>query len=351
MSSIKYVGMDVHQAMTAIAVVDQKGRILQRTVIRTESEVLGGFFVGLGRGQVEVAFEEGCQSAWLYDLILPLVSRVVVANARKLGKGNKTDKVDALKLARKLRAGEIAEVYHGDHGTRDLKQVARCYQTLVADSVSTMARIRSIFRSVGVATGNEPLFAVGRREEWLLKLTGVGNAYRAARLFEQLDSEKVLRKQAKAEMVKVAKKHPDMALMKLLPGFGDVIAAEFIAIVDTPFRFRSKRNLWAYASLAVVQHESDEYYERDGRLQRKRKRTRTLGLNKNGNRRLKRILKTAAITSYWRDPMKPYFDQLIAKGMTKEIALVVLARKIGAIALAVWKSRTPFDPSLITPNQ
>src|SRR5688572_11153069 len=101
MKSIKYVGMDVHQAMTAIAVIDGNGSIVQRTLIRTETGALREFFSGLGRGQVEVVFEEGCQAAWLYDLLAPLVSRVVVANARKLGKGNKTDKVDALKLARK----------------------------------------------------------------------------------------------------------------------------------------------------------------------------------------------------------------------------------------------------------
>jgi hypothetical protein len=51
-------------------------------------------------------FEEGTWATWLYDLIKPHVTEVVVCNPRRtalLKEGNKTDKIDARKLAELLR--------------------------------------------------------------------------------------------------------------------------------------------------------------------------------------------------------------------------------------------------------
>jgi hypothetical protein len=47
---------------------------------------------------------------------------VIVYNPRKnrlLRDGNKSDRIDARKLAQLLRAGLLSPVYHGEHGTRD----------------------------------------------------------------------------------------------------------------------------------------------------------------------------------------------------------------------------------------
>ena len=53
-----------------------------------------------------MTFEEGTWAAWLYDLLNPHVDNLVVCNPRKnalLKDGNKSDKIDARKLAELLR--------------------------------------------------------------------------------------------------------------------------------------------------------------------------------------------------------------------------------------------------------
>jgi hypothetical protein len=48
------------------------------------------------RGAIHVTFEEGTQAQWLYDLLVPVVDRVLVCDRRgKSREGNKGDQVDA----------------------------------------------------------------------------------------------------------------------------------------------------------------------------------------------------------------------------------------------------------------
>ena len=61
--------------------------------------------------------------------------------------------------------------------------------------------------------------------------------------------------------------------------------------MQTPWRFRTKRNLWAYAGLAVVTKTSAEYEFVEGRPLRRRRAPLTRGLNRNYNRVLKDVLK------------------------------------------------------------
>jgi transposase len=132
-----------------------------------------------------------------------------------------------------------------------------------------------------------------------------------------------------------------------VPGLGPVRTAHLIAILDTPHRFRTKRNLWAYAGLAVTQHESGQYEVVGGEVRRVRERVRTRGLNKNGNRRVKQLFKGAAAVACWRGAMKGWYEERVAGGMRQELAKVSLARKIAAVALAVWKSGETFDEKRI----
>jgi hypothetical protein len=71
------------------------------------------------RGELHVTWEEGTWAAWLYDLLKPHVHQVLVCDPRRnalLKEGNKSDKVDARKLADLLRTGMLRPVYHGENG-------------------------------------------------------------------------------------------------------------------------------------------------------------------------------------------------------------------------------------------
>lgn len=92
-------------------------------------------------GDLHVTFEEGTWAGWLYDLLKPRVTKVVVCNPRKnalLIEGTTSGKIDARKLADLLRGGFLLPVYHGENGIRTLTELARTYLTVVNDLTRVM---------------------------------------------------------------------------------------------------------------------------------------------------------------------------------------------------------------------
>ncbi len=95
-----------------------RGKVVLECTFRTERGALLDFVGGL-RGTLQVAFEEGTQSAWLYEQLRGRVAQVIASDPRKnalLKSGSKNDRIDARKLSELLRAGLLTAVYHGEHG-------------------------------------------------------------------------------------------------------------------------------------------------------------------------------------------------------------------------------------------
>src|SRR5262244_4439418 len=83
---------------------------------------------------------------------------------------------------------------------------------------------------------------------------GRSNRFRAQGLLTELETIKKLRKEARVELIKQSKKHPDYKLLIKTPGFGPLRVAQLLAWVGTPHRFRTKRQFWPYCGLAVITH-------------------------------------------------------------------------------------------------
>jgi len=77
-----YIGMDVHKATIAIAALDASGKLVAQSIIETSTQTVRDFLHSV-RGEVHVTFEEGNHAAWLYDIVEPLVKRVVVCNPKQ----------------------------------------------------------------------------------------------------------------------------------------------------------------------------------------------------------------------------------------------------------------------------
>ena len=121
MNSVKYIGMDVHKEAICIAVLNSSGKLVMECTIETKAITILDFLKGL-RGSLHVTFEEGTWAAWRYDLLKPHVDKLVVCNPRKnalLKDGNKSDRIDARKLAEMLRGNQLKPVYHGEIGRAD----------------------------------------------------------------------------------------------------------------------------------------------------------------------------------------------------------------------------------------
>ena len=342
----KYIGMDVHQAMTVVVVLDADGKMILETMVATEAAAVIRMVQSLS-GPVRVTFEEGTQAAWLYEVVRHFVTEVIVCDPRRnklLEDGSKADKVDARKLAELLRAGLLRSVYHGHEATRRLKEFVRGYETLSIDTQRTMARIKAIYRGRGIPTAGRGVYQFQQRERWVELLTEPGARQRARWMYEQLDQLQPLRRKVKQAMLAESREHQAVSLLRTIPQLGPIRSALIVATVDTPHRFRTKRQFWSYVGLAVVTHMSSEYEMNAGRVVRRRKPIATRGLNQNCNRRLKEVFVSAATGASRQEPYKTFLERLKHNGMRTEMARLTLARKIAAVVLIVWKKGVAFDP-------
>src|SRR5215472_14090872 len=143
----KYMGMDVHQATTVVAVIDAEGKIVLETIVPTAAGAIRRLIESIS-GPLHVTLEETTQAEWLHDLLEGFVAEVVVCDPRRnklLAEGSKGDKADARKLAELLRTGMVRSVWHGRQTTRSLKEMVRSYETFAADTRRTMLRIKALY--------------------------------------------------------------------------------------------------------------------------------------------------------------------------------------------------------------
>ena len=96
-----------------------------------------------------------------------------------LKEGNKSDKIDARKLADLLRTGMLRPVYHGEHGLRTLRELGRSYRTISQDLNRVMNRIKALYRGWSIPCAGTQVYAPRYRDEWLQKIEHAGVRRRA----------------------------------------------------------------------------------------------------------------------------------------------------------------------------
>jgi transposase len=294
-----------------------------------------------------VTFEEGTHSAWLYDLLSRRVEKLVVCNPRKnalLQSGNKGDAIDARKLADLLRAGLLSPVYHGETSALEVQQLARSYLMLTEDTTRAMGRLKAVFRGQAISCTGRKLYGPKHRGEYLAALGACALRRRAERLYQQLDALQQLRRDARHDLIVECRKHAEAKWLQTVPFLGPLRAAVLIGRVQTPHRFRTKRQFWTYCGLALETRDSAEYRVIEGQLERKKRPAQVRGLNWNYNHELKNVFKGAAnAASTGHGVFREFYLGLLKKGMRPEMARLTLARKIAAIALKIWKKGESFD--------
>lgn len=353
MDSLRYIGLDVHRDTISAAVLDSDGKLVMKSVLPTRAASILDFLGGL-RGTLHVTFEEGIHSAWLYDLLQRRVARVVVCDPRKsklLKSGNKGDLIDAHKLAELLRNNSVSPVYHGELSALEVLHRTRSYAMLTEDTTRIMNRLKAVFRSQAISCPGKSIFRPDRRAAYLVQLPMPALRQRAELLYQELDVLHLLRLQAKREMLAECRKHPAMKWLRSVPFLGQVRTAVLISRVQTPHRFRTKRQFWSYCGLALETYDSAQYQVVHGQVQRKSRPVQVRGLNWNHNHDLKGVFKSAATMAAHREGVfREFYSSLLAKGMRPEMARLTLARKIAAITLKIWKEGETFNAEQVKPQ-
>jgi len=174
---------------------------------------------------------------------------------------------------------------------------------------------------------------------------------RAEFYYQQFDALRSLRQDVRRALLAEAQKHDAWKLLRTIPFIGPIRAALLIALIQTPHRFRTKRQLWTFSGFGIETYSSAEHRYVQGELQRAKKPASVRGLNRNHNHDLKNLFKSAATVAAAKPgPFQEFYERLLAKGMRPEMARLTLARKMAAITLTIWKKGARFDVQHLKPQ-
>jgi transposase len=192
-----------------------------------------------------------------------------------------------------------------------------------------MNRVKALYRSWGIPCSGQQVYAPRHRAEWLQKIGEAGVRRRAEFFYQHLDALRGLRQAVRRDLLAESRKQSATKILCQIPSIGPIRTALLIALMQTPQRFRTKRQLWTYSGLAIETHDSAQYRYVAGKVQRSKKPQQIRGLNRNHNHDMKAIFKGAAtMASSQEGAFHDFYQGLLSKGMEPAMARLTLARKI-----------------------
>jgi transposase len=332
-----YAGLDISDKDTAIHVVDGLGKTVWRGKRPSEPEALA---TALRRHAPElegVGLETGPLAPWLYHSLKELGLPVLCLDARHARTAtalqrNKTDAHDAETLAQLVRTGWYREARVKGWAAHLIRRLVGARAQMVGISLELSNQIRSTLKTFGLRAsgGAGRVFeakvraALEERPEVAGVIEPLLAAWRAVR-----DQIAVLDKR----LIKAAKEDATCRLLMTCPGVGVVVAASYAAAVEAPANFPRSRSVGAYLGLTPRRHQSGSV-------------DRTAGISKRGDRLLRAYLFEAAAALLIRvqrgSALKAWGTSLVERLGFKR-ATVAVARKIGVVLHAMWKTATPFQ--------
>lgn len=339
----RYIGLDAHATSCTFGVISERGKHLKSAVVETNGQALVEFLKTVP-GRKHLCLEEGTQSTWLYEILAPHVQEIVVTHLSRETPGRKDDETDAFARAEDLRIGSVTPVYKPSSRMGQLRAQVDVHLRLTGDLVRTKNRLKALYRSRGVATVGPQVYTLKHRDDYQGKLP---KDYQPAALlmYAQLDAVHRIRLDAEKQLIAVSHTHAISKVLETCPGIGPIRAAQLIATIVTPQRFRGARQLWSYCGLGIVMRSSSDWTKTAAGWQRVEVRQ-TRGLNRNHNRRMKTVFKGAATTVISNPPQPMYgsYLRLLEQGTKPPLAKLTLARRIAATMLSMWKSKETYDP-------
>ena len=341
----RYIGLDVHAQSCTLVVLSGTGKQLKHEVVETNGAALKQALRAIP-GPKRICLEEGTQSAWLYELLRSEADDVVVTMPAKRA-GLKDDERDAAALAESLRSGtNLRRVYKGVGPYSELRAAVKSYGMLRGDVRRTKNRLKAIYRSRGLQPPGGQAFHEEKHEAWVAKLPKE-HRLSAEVLLAELETLEKLWGQAEERLHEASTRHRIVKLLATAPAIGPIRAAQIVATVVTPERFRTKRQFWAYCGLAIVTRSSADWVrDRTGRWVRAQTQQ-TMGLNRNRCGTLKEVFKGAAhqvAMQMKSHPLHADYQRLLERGLKPNLAMVTMARRISAAVLAMWKHEEAYDP-------
>ena len=293
MSNVRFIGLDVHAETIAVAVAEPNGEVRSVGVIPNRPESIRKLVKKLGPPeQLRVCYEAGPTGYVVYWQLTALeVACQVVAPTLvpvKAGDRVKTDRRDALKLARSYRAGDLTAVWVPDAEHEALRDLVRAREAAKKDQLRARHRLGKFLLRQG-RRPSTPMAAWTQRHLTWVKTVHFAHAAQEATLLDYLHevehvADRIARlEHAIDEAVKAAPERLRAVIdaLQALRGIALVSAATIMSEVGELSRFTKPRQLMGYSGDVASEDSSGP-------------RTRRGGITKAGNAHLRRIVVEAA---------------------------------------------------------
>lgn len=334
----KYAGLDVSLEETAVALVDETGRIVREAKVASEIEAIDVWLRAQGVELARLGLEAGPLSSWLYAGLKERGWPVVCIETRRLRAVTrampvKSDRKDAEAIAQVMRTGWYREVHVKSVASQKLRMLLRHRKILQAKRQDLENELRGTLKAFGLKLGTvtqrgfaERVLQLVAGEAWLEYLARPMLAARAALIdsFEELQ----------AMMLKIVKADAVCQRLMTVPGIGAVNALAFKTAVDDPARFRHSADVGPHFGLTPRRYESGE--------------TQRIGpISKCGDAMVRSLLFEAAMILLHRvkasSSLKRWARALAKKAGVRKAA-IALARRLAIVMHRMWIDGTDFMP-------
>ena len=208
-------------------------------------------------------------SVWdIYDVVAPLVSKTVVANAhqvRQIAEARvKTDKEDIRRLLTLLIADIVPEVWVPPQPVRELRSLISFRWRLTKQLTMSKNRLHSVVQRFNLQPPKGGLLAAQNRSWWEAQEFSELTAFQVARDLEivaQLEAHKAALDQKLAELSNTEPWAADIVFLLQIPGFGIIFSMVVLAAIGDIARFAHSKKLVGYAGLGAGVHVSGEKYQ------------------------------------------------------------------------------------------
>ncbi len=298
---------------------------------------------------IDLVVMEACgPSGWINDLCHELHLKTLVCSTndeawRWQNVKRKTDRDDALKLARLAMMQQLSAVHVPLPETREHRMLVKYRKSLDQRRNRVKNSIRSLFANHGIEIDRgAKAWHTGRA--WIDSHRKPLGQCTATELWKgeldielaQLDSLGQQLKEVEERLEAMAKTDAGIIRLQTIPGVGRKTAEVLVAVIDDPHRFKNGRQLSSYIGLVPKQYQSGET-DRNGRI------------TKRGSRLLRTILLECAWCSIrYNDWAKAVYERICGKQKTrKKKAGIALARKIAVVAWAMLRDEKDWDPAMM----
>ena len=314
MTTMNYIGLDVHKKTISYCVKDVSGRIQQEGKVSSTRRELDCWMKTMPQPWT-VAMEATIFSGWIYDHLLPHATQIKVAHPLMLraiaAAKKKNDQIDASKLADCLRCDFLPECHMMPRAIRDRRRTLR-YRHLLVRRLHKVSYFRELLSANGeVPPSIRPLLKLSRETIERCQKTEYA-------LVSSLQRDPVL-----ADRIK---------RLRTVPGVGPITALTWALEMGDVSRFRSIKQAISYCGLC-----GDERSSADKAMR--------MPLSKQRNKHIQRALVEAAkLAPRQNHEMAVIYDQERQKGNSNRATLAV-ARKMVAYLLAVDRQQRDFVPA------